>query len=219
MAEAVNRAIEALGELGATVRDIEIPSLAHATIANNVIMMSEAHAYHRKNLLSQPENFGDIVRTRFIYGAAYTAADYVQAQRARSRLRREFAAALAGVDLIAATVMPKPAAALKDFDPLGMMLSPSMMAPFNQTGMPSMSVPVGFSSDGLPIGNADRGRAISRGDGAEGGPRLPTARALARSPAGTLGALRQARGERRRGQLRQLPLRANGGDETHEEEP
>ena len=152
VAEAVNRAIEALGELGATVRDIEIPSLAHATIANNVIMMSEAHAYHRKNLLSQPENFGDIVRTRFIYGAAYTAADYVQAQRARSRLRREFAAALGGVDLIAATVMPKPAAALKDFDPLGMMLSPSLMAPFNQTGLPSMSVPVGFSSDGLPIG-------------------------------------------------------------------
>ena len=152
VAEAVNRAIEALGELGATVRDIEIPSLAHASIANNVIMMSEAHAYHRKNLLSQPENFGDIVRTRFIYGAAYTAADYVQAQRARSRLRREFAAALGGVDLIAATVMPKPAAALKDFDPLGMMLSPSLMAPFNQTGLPTMSVPVGFSSDGLPIG-------------------------------------------------------------------
>ena len=97
VAEAVNRAIEALGELGATVRDIEIPSLAHATIANNVIMMSEAHAYHRKNLLSQPENFGDIVRTRFIYGAAYTAADYVQAQRARSRLRREFAEALDSV--------------------------------------------------------------------------------------------------------------------------
>ena len=76
----------------------------------------------------------------------------MQAQRARSRIRREFAEALEGVDLIAATVMAKPAASLKDFDPLGMMMSPSLMAPFNQTGLPSMSVPVGFSSDGLPIG-------------------------------------------------------------------
>ena len=152
VAAAVNRAIEALGELGATVRDIEIPSLAHASIANNVIMISEAHTYHEKNLRSQPENYGDIVRTRFVLGAAYTAADYVQAQRARSRIRREFAEALEGVNLIAATVMAKPASSLKDFDPLGMMMTPSLMAPFNQTGLPSMSVPVGFSSEGLPIG-------------------------------------------------------------------
>ncbi|MDE2802161.1 MAG: amidase, partial [Chloroflexota bacterium] len=152
VAEAVNKGIEALGELGAEVRDIEIPSLQYASIANNVIMISEAHAYHRKNLLSQPENYGDIVRTRFILGAAYTSADYVQSQRARSRIRREFAQALEGVDIIAATVMPKPAAALADFDPLGMMMTPSLMAPFNQTGLPSMSVPVGFSSAGLPIG-------------------------------------------------------------------
>ena len=152
VADAVNKAIDTLGELGATVRDIEIPSLQYASIANNVIMISEAHAYHRKNLLSQPENYGDIVRTRFILGAVYTAGDYVQAQRARSRLRREFAEALGSVDLIAATVMPKPAASLADFDPLGMMMTPSLMAPFNETGLPSMSGPVGFSADGLPIG-------------------------------------------------------------------
>ena len=152
VAAAVNKGIETLGELGAAVLDIDIPSLAYASIANNVIMISEAHAYHRKNLLSQPENYGDIVRTRFILGAAYTSADYVQSQRARSRIRREFAQALERVDIIAGTVMAKPAAALADFDPLGMMMTPSLMAPFNQTGLPSMSVPVGFSSAGLPIG-------------------------------------------------------------------
>ena len=152
VAEAVDKGIATLGELGATVRDIEIPSLAYASIANNCIMISEAHTYHEKNLRSQPENYGDIVRTRFVLGAAFTAADYVQAQRARSRIRREFAEALRSVDIIVGTVMAKPAAALKDFDPMGMMMTPSLMAPFNQTGLPSMSVPVGFSSAGLPIG-------------------------------------------------------------------
>ena len=169
VADAVNKAIDTLGELGATVRDIEIPSLQYASIANNVIMISEAHAYHRKNLLSQPENYGDIVRTRFILGAVYTAGDYVQAQRARSRLRREFAQALGSVDLIAATVMPKPAASLADFDPLGMMMTPSLMAPFNETGLPSMSVPVGVLVGRAAHRHAACRGAVPRGHGAEGG--------------------------------------------------
>ena len=151
-ANAVAQGIQTLKELGATVQDVEIPSLTLASIANTVIMIGEANAYHEKNLKSQPENFGDIVRTRFILGGAFTSADYIQSQRARSRLKREAAEAMQKVDVLAMPVMSKPAAALKDFDPMGMMMSPSLMGPFNQTGMPAMSVPCGFSSAGLPIG-------------------------------------------------------------------
>jgi aspartyl-tRNA(Asn)/glutamyl-tRNA(Gln) amidotransferase subunit A len=149
---AVEKGIQTLKELGATVRDIEIPSLSLASIANTVIMIAEANAYHAKNLKSQPQNYGDIVRSRFILGGAFTSADYIQSMRARSRLRREFAQAFESVDIMAMPVMSKPAAALKDFDPMGMMMTPSMMGPFNQTGLPAMSVPCGFSSLGLPIG-------------------------------------------------------------------
>ena len=148
----VEKGIQTLKELGATVRDIEIPSLSLASIANTVIMIAEANAYHAKNLKSQPQNYGDIVRSRFILGGAFTSADYIQSMRARSRLRREFAQAFESVDIMAMPVMSKPAAALKDFDPMGMMMTPSMMGPFNQTGLPAMSVPCGFSSLGLPIG-------------------------------------------------------------------
>ncbi len=151
-ANAVEKGIQTLKELGATVQDIEIPSLSLASIANTVIMIAEANAYHAKNLKSQPQNYGDIVRSRFILGGAFTSADYIQSQRARSRLRREFAQAFQSVDIMAMPVMSKPAAALKDFDPMGMMMTPSMMGPFNQTGLPAMSVPCGFSSLGLPIG-------------------------------------------------------------------
>jgi aspartyl-tRNA(Asn)/glutamyl-tRNA(Gln) amidotransferase subunit A len=149
---AIEKGIQTLKELGATVQDIEIPSLSSLTPANGIIMLAEANAYHEKNLKSQPENFGDIVRSRFIMAASYTSADYVQSQRARSRLKREFAEALQKVDVMAMPVMAKTAAALKDFDPMGMMVTPSLMGPFNLTGMPAMSVPCGFSSTGLPIG-------------------------------------------------------------------
>ena len=115
-------------------------------------MISEAHAYHEKNLKSQPENFGEIVRSRFILGGTFTSADYIQSQRARSRLKREFAEALQTVDILAMPTMSKPASALKDFDPIGIMMTPSLLAPFNQTGLPAMSVPCGFNSVGLPIG-------------------------------------------------------------------
>jgi aspartyl-tRNA(Asn)/glutamyl-tRNA(Gln) amidotransferase subunit A len=151
-ANAVEKGIQSLKDLGATVQDIEIPSLSLASIANTVIMIAEANAYHAKNLKSQPENYGDIVRSRFILGGAFTSADYIQSMRARSRLKREFAQAFQSVDIMAMPVMSKPAAALKGFDPMGMMMSPSLMGPFNQTGVPAMSVPCGFSSAGLPIG-------------------------------------------------------------------
>ena len=45
-------------------------------------MLSEAFAYHEKNLQSQPHNFGEIVRARFQMGGLFTSADYIQAQRA-----------------------------------------------------------------------------------------------------------------------------------------
>ena len=151
-ANAVAQGIQTLKELGATVQDVEIPSLALASIANTVIMIGEANAYHEKNLKSQPENFGEIVRSRFILGGAFTSADYIQSQRARSRLKREAAEVMQQVDVLAMPVMSKPASALKDFDPMAMMMTPSLMGPFNQTGMPAMSVPCGFSSAGLPIG-------------------------------------------------------------------
>ena len=151
-ANAVEKGIQTLKELGATVQDIEIPSLSLSSIANTVIMIAEANAYHEKNLKSQPQNFGEIVRSRFILGGAFTSADYIQSQRARNKLRREFSEAFKSVDIMAMPVMSKPASALKDFDPMGMMMSPSLMAPFNQTGIPAMSVPCGFSSSGLPIG-------------------------------------------------------------------
>lgn len=85
----VEKALGALEGMGARLVEVTIPSLEYAWIANMVILLGEAFAYHRKNLQSQPENFGEIVRMRFYLGSLFSAGDYVQAQRARSRVKRE----------------------------------------------------------------------------------------------------------------------------------
>ncbi|MBI4310989.1 MAG: aspartyl/glutamyl-tRNA amidotransferase subunit A [Chloroflexi bacterium] len=152
VAAAVDKALGELASLGARVRDVTIPSLDYASIANTVIMISEAYTYHRKDLVSQPQNYGDIVRLRFYMGGLYTADDYVQAQRARSRIKREFAQVLERVDIIACPTSLNTAATFKDIDPLATTRQPSFTAPFNATGMPAISIPCGFSAAGLPIG-------------------------------------------------------------------
>ena len=155
---AVEKAVTSLEELGARVEEVEVPSLEYTGAANTVMMLSEAFAYHQRNLQIQPENFGDPVRARICSGALLTAADYVQAQRARSRAKREFAELLQRVDVLAMPTTPKAAVTFKEFDPFGTMVNPSFTSPFNQTGMPAISVPCGFNEDGMPIGLQIAGR-------------------------------------------------------------
>ncbi|MEE8443459.1 MAG: amidase, partial [Dehalococcoidia bacterium] len=154
----VDEALAQLEKLGARVEEVSIPSLEYASTANNVIMLSEAFAYHRKNLKSQPQNFGEIVRTRFYLGGLFTGADYVQAQRARSRVAKEFAETLRNVDVIVAPSAPRPAGVIEGFDPFASVMRPSFTAPFNQSGMPAISIPCGFDGSGLPIGLQIAGR-------------------------------------------------------------
>ena len=155
---AVDKALTDLEELGARVEEVVIPSLEHTGIVNMAISLSEAFAYHKSNLQSQPENFGDIVRFYFYIGALFTADDYIQAQRARRYIQQEMAQTMERVDLLVMPTSSKPAGALKDSNPMALGARPSFMGMFNQTGMPAISIPCGFSSAGLPIGLQLAGR-------------------------------------------------------------
>ncbi len=158
--DVVNRALADLESLWARTEEVTIPSLRYAGDANMTIILSEALAYHKKNLATQPENYGWVVRQRLYLGALLTAEDYVQAQRARSRVRQELGEALRKFDLLAMPCQPGPAGAVKDFDPTKSVLTPGFTAPFDLTGLPALSVPCGFSSTGLPIGLEIAGRAF-----------------------------------------------------------
>ena len=93
-----------------------------------------------------------MVRARFRIGALFTSADYVQAQRVRNVLKREFAEVLRRVDVIASPTMSSTAPAFAGIDAMTTARRPSFTGPYNVTGMPAISVPCGFTPAGLPVG-------------------------------------------------------------------
>ena len=154
----VEAALKALENLGARVEEVKVPSLKHAGAAQYVIMLSEAFAYHQRNLRSRPQDFGEMVRARFRIGGLFTSADYVQAQRVRNVLKREFAQVLQQVDVIASPTTSNLPPRFEEMAVMTIPKAPSFTGPYNLTGMPAISVPCGFTSTGLPVGLQIAGR-------------------------------------------------------------
>ncbi len=148
----MDSALRALQRLGAKVVEVTIPSIDRARIAATTIWVSEAYTYHRDNLISRPQDYGRVARTLFRLGGLFTAGDYVQAQRMRSRLKQELSQILQKVDVLVTPTYAAPAATFKDADPLDRFAKGvNFTSLFNLTGLPAISIPCGFSSKGLPI--------------------------------------------------------------------
>src|SRR5262245_15191688 len=147
---AYERALGTLRDLGASVEEVEIPSIRTAP-AFMAIMLSEAFAYHERDLRERPQLYGEVLREKLLAGGLVTATEYVQAQRLRARLQAEVREVLGRVGLLATPTTLSPAPAFKAvFDP-DFPFAKSNMAPFNMTGLPALAVPCGFSASGLPL--------------------------------------------------------------------
>ena len=108
---------------------------------------------------SRAEGFGAEVQRRILIGtyalsAGYVDAYYKKAQQVRTLIRREFDAAFEQVDLLLTPTAPTTAFAPGEHenDPLAMYLADLLTIPANLAGLPAISVPCGFDSQGLPIG-------------------------------------------------------------------
>jgi aspartyl-tRNA(Asn)/glutamyl-tRNA(Gln) amidotransferase subunit A len=178
VAETFAQNVRRVQELGAEVREVSLPSLDYAIGVYYILAPSEASSnlgrydgvrYGQRRgeqgglremfQRTREEGFGAEVKRRIMLGtfalsAGYYDAYYLRAMRIREQLREDFRRAFTEVDLIACPPAPLPAFKLgeKLDDPLQMYLTDAFTLPVNLAGLPGISIPGGFTAEGLPLG-------------------------------------------------------------------
>ncbi|WP_292487101.1 Asp-tRNA(Asn)/Glu-tRNA(Gln) amidotransferase subunit GatA [Methanohalobium sp.] len=174
--ESVWNAINKFEDMGATWEKVSMPNTSYALSAYYIIAMSEASSnlarfdgtqygyradgdnWHVMASRTRAEGFGTEVQRRILLGtyalsAGYYDKYYLKALKVRTLVKQDFENALSNVDVLMTPTMPTTAFKLgeKIKDPLSLYLADVNTVPVNLAGVPSISVPCGFS-DGLPIG-------------------------------------------------------------------
>jgi aspartyl-tRNA(Asn)/glutamyl-tRNA(Gln) amidotransferase subunit A len=174
--KAVWNAIHKYESLGAAWEEISMPNIKYALASYYIIAMSEASSnlarfdgtrygfresgenWHSMVSKTRADGFGTEVKRRILLGtyalsAGYHDRYYLKALKVRTLVKQDFDRALSKVDVLMAPTMPNPAFKIgeKIEDPLTLYLSDVNTCPINLAGVPSISVPCGFT-DGLPIG-------------------------------------------------------------------
>jgi aspartyl-tRNA(Asn)/glutamyl-tRNA(Gln) amidotransferase subunit A len=153
-------ALEVLKSLGATIVQVESEPFIDSRSTNSVVMIAEAYSFHEQLLKTHPEWLSKNVRNRVLEGAFVTGADYIQAQRARVAIRAAIDRTLQDVDFIVTPSQPTTPQRFDSQDWAGRYARPALTNAANTTGLPAISVPSGFTSDGLPLGLQIMGRAF-----------------------------------------------------------
>jgi aspartyl-tRNA(Asn)/glutamyl-tRNA(Gln) amidotransferase subunit A len=154
---AFDAACRTLESLGARLVDVQLSPLVDYLDANRLIMLAEAYALHERDFRERPQDFGHHMFARIGLGAFLTAADYVEATRQRRELCVEFARALDGVDAVVSANSTGPAPRIDAIPTYSTFERASYTGPYNLTGSPALSVPIGFE-DGLPLAFQIAGR-------------------------------------------------------------
>jgi aspartyl-tRNA(Asn)/glutamyl-tRNA(Gln) amidotransferase subunit A len=152
--QAVKEALQVLGRLTASSRDVELP--AYQTLP---VVGAEAYTFHAPYFTKTPELYQPGTRRRLEAGAKVSAVAYIEGRRELERLRREIVAVFSAVDLLVTPTTPILPVTVQDAatdpstpPPGGVALSLRNTQPFDIYGLPSISIPCGFSRSGLPIG-------------------------------------------------------------------
>ncbi|MEA2770123.1 MAG: aspartyl-tRNA(Asn)/glutamyl-tRNA(Gln) amidotransferase subunit [Acetobacteraceae bacterium] len=147
---ALETSVIALRDLGAMVSDVTLSPFGSYADCGSLISRSEAYAIHQHHLRTTPELYGAFGRHRLMAGAFILAADYINAQRERTRLVAEFAEVMKTVDVVIFPTARCPARPIGE-DSMASGFQPFFNRAFNVTGSPALSICNGFSATGLPL--------------------------------------------------------------------
>jgi aspartyl-tRNA(Asn)/glutamyl-tRNA(Gln) amidotransferase subunit A len=152
----VRSALTGLESLGASMVELDVPEIELQGACRNTIAFAEASCYHEKNIRTRPEDYGDDTRELLRLGLLIPATDYLAALRARRLIFGAFRKAFEAIDVLVAPSTPAAAPpigapVLENGEELRSGLL-RLAGPFNTTGFPALSLPCGFTGNGLPIG-------------------------------------------------------------------
>jgi aspartyl-tRNA(Asn)/glutamyl-tRNA(Gln) amidotransferase subunit A len=167
VAKALDETIALLKREGADIVKVELPDQRQLSAACQIVLATEAAAYHKRWLIERPQDYGPQVLMRLQNGLAIPGVLYLEAMRWRGPALAAHIAATSDVDAVLAPVAPVAAPTITESD-VGN--SPSAEAviqrltrftrPINYLGLPSLSIPSGFNPKGLPIGMQLVGRSF-----------------------------------------------------------
>lgn len=191
VAEHVHNAIGTFAQLGAKVCTVDIPGMDQALSAFRLTQTAEAYAVHRERIEAEPDRYDDEVLERLRSGEKLQAYEYVEAQKSRFATTASFTRALADVDIVVAPTIPvlPPNIDQREITFAGHSEHPRfpltrLTTPASFAGIPSMSLPCGFSRSGLPIGLQLIGRPFDEATVYRFGNALEQAQDLDMAPAG-----------------------------------
>ncbi len=154
---------------GAVIRELTHPT-RDAFSVGSIITMSEAYTYHEKNLEQCGEKYGPSIRYRLEKGQYLPASAYINALRLRQQDRQIWAEIYRGIDVFLSPTVIMPAFPIGEqtvqfgpdavdprTNPVLMVLT--SLGDFN--GLPVISLPCGFTDDGLPIGFQIQGKPFA----------------------------------------------------------
>jgi aspartyl-tRNA(Asn)/glutamyl-tRNA(Gln) amidotransferase subunit A len=167
VARILDETVATLKREGANIVKVELPDQRQLASASQLILAVEAAAFHKRWLIERPQDYGPQVLMRLENGLAIPAVTYLEALRWRGPALAAYNAAVAGVDVVIAPAAPVPAPTIAESD-VGN--SPNAEAviqrltrftrPVNYLGLPSLSIPSGFTRGGLPVGMQLIGRSF-----------------------------------------------------------
>jgi aspartyl-tRNA(Asn)/glutamyl-tRNA(Gln) amidotransferase subunit A len=156
--QAVRLAIDVLTHHGATVVDVPLPHTKDGYYPLLAILGAEASAFHADRLRERPDDFGEDVRLRLMFGRELRATDVVIARRWQWLVREDFRRAFEQCDVMAMPTIPHIAPKIGEVVPRDAATAWNRyMVPANLAGLPAISIPCGLV-DGLPVGLQITGR-------------------------------------------------------------